>query len=75
MLPSVAPIAAQADIKLLLNADDFMIWKSGYDVQVVADILSSFINDAVLPWMREYNMQLSPGKCHSFLFSNYYHDS
>ena len=74
MLHTVAPATAAAHINLSLYADDFTIWTSGYHIQHTADILTTFINDTVLPWAQQYNMLLNPGKCHSFLFSNYHHN-
>ena len=72
MLCTVAPITANPHINLSLYANDFTIWTSGYHIQHTADILTTFINDTVLPWAQQYNMLLNPGKCHSFLFSNYH---
>ena len=74
MLCSVAPTAANVHINLSLYANDFTIWTSSYQIQETADVLTTFINDTVLPWAKQYNSLLNPGKCHSFLFSNYHHD-
>ena len=41
---------------------------------MTAQTLSMFLNRVVQPWVDEYNMRLSTSKCHSFLFSLYYHN-
>jgi len=69
LLRHIDPIARALHIRTPMFADDLTIWKVGNDPKQLAANLTSLIENYIQPWVREYNMILSPSKCESYYFT------
>jgi hypothetical protein len=73
-LRTCLPAADSRRINMALFADDLTLWKTGSDIQQMANDITTLINNYIDPWATSHNMILKQPKCHSFLFSQYYRD-
>jgi hypothetical protein len=74
LLRACLPAADSRRINMALFANDLTLWKTGSDIQQMANEITALINDYIDPWATSHNMILKQPKCHSFLFSQYYRD-
>ena len=74
LLRHIRPAAEALHIPTPMFADDLTIWKVGNDPAKLAADLTNLIGNYIQPWVREFNMLLSPGKCESFYFTASTHD-
>jgi hypothetical protein len=68
-------VASVKQINMAMFADDLTVRKTGNDIPQMPHDISNFINNTVNPWAVSHNMILKESKCHSFLFSQWYHMS